>query len=178
MRAAEKIWNTHSKGKMTLIDLFNYHNQLGAQLPIRDLRVVYSKAGTLPAAAVIRDGESIVENTLYWWSPDSEAEAHYLVAILNSETSRKRIEDVQARGQFGARHFDKAIFNLPIPRFAKSNPQHVDLSKAAKAAEGVAAAASLPEGVLFQRARRLVRDALVEAKVSQKIDALVADLLQ
>jgi hypothetical protein len=35
----------------------------------------------------------------------------------------------------------------------------------------------LPEGIKFQRARKMVRDALAESGLSQRIDALVARLL-
>jgi hypothetical protein len=44
-------------------------------------------------------------------------------------------------------------------------------------AEKIAAAIQLPEGVKFQRARALVRSALVEAELAKRIDDLVARLL-
>ena len=44
-------------------------------------------------------------------------EARYLCGILNSEALRSGVEQYQAQGQWGARHFDKYVFNLPIPRF-------------------------------------------------------------
>ena len=81
------------------------------------------------------------------------------------------------RNQWGARHFDKVIFSLPIPRFNAKNKLHKSLAVAAAEAETVAAAVPLPDGVKFQRARGLVRKALIEAGVAQKIDALVAQLL-
>ena len=113
---------------------------------------IYAKAGTQPAAAILRDEKSIIENLLYWSAVASENEARYLVAILNSETARKRGEAYQSRGQWGARHFDKVIFNLPIPRFDAKNKTHAALAKAAADAEKIAAALELPEGVKFQRA--------------------------
>ena len=33
-----------------------------------------------------------------------------------------------SRGQFGARHFDKVMFNLPIPRFNPGNTLHLALA--------------------------------------------------
>lgn len=69
------------------------------------------------------------------------------------------------------------MFNLPIPRFDSKNASHVALTTASAKAEKIAAAAALPEGVKFQRARRLVREALVEAGVAREIDGLVAELL-
>ncbi len=109
--------------------------------------------------------------------PGSEHEAGYLAAILNSETVRSRIAEYQARGQWGARHFDKVMFNLPIPRFDLKARLHLALARAAERAERLAAAVELPEGVKFQRARGLIRTALAEAGIAQEIDTLVARLL-
>lgn len=44
-------------------------------------------------------------------------------------------------------------------------------------AERIAAAFELSENVKFQRARKLIRDALTEAGIAPQIDALVARLL-
>lgn len=178
MRKSELAWTEHrSSERFTLVELLDYFGQLSAQFPIVPLRVVYAKAGTVPAACVIRDQQSIIENLLYWAPASSEHEARYLIAILNSETARERVERMQARGQWGARHFDKVMFNLPIPRFDPKDKLHQALAEAAEKAEKVAAAVELPDGVKFQRARRLVREALAEAGVAQEIDRLVADLL-
>src|SRR5262249_38626677 len=149
---------------------------LSAQFPLDRLRVVYSKAGTLPAACLVRD-RSLIDHTLYWTSASSEDEAAYLAAILNSETVRSRVAALQARGQFGARHFDKAMFNLPIPRFDATAVLHTDLAAAAREAEVVACAVILPENVKFQRARSLIRNALTEVSVAQRIEALVTRVL-
>jgi hypothetical protein len=129
------------------------------------------------AACLLREHRAVIDHMLYWVTPASEAEASYLAAILNSEAARVRVEQYQARGGFGARHFDKVIFNLPIPRFDAREKLHLALAAAAVQAEKVAAVVALPEAVKFQRARRIVRAALSEAEVAQRIDALVAKLL-
>ena len=178
MRKAEIVWADNAdSGSMSLVQRWNYHNELGAQSPPRNLRIVYAASGTKPAACVVRDGQNIVEHKLYWNTPSSDAEARYLTALLNSETARARSASRQSRGQWGARDFDKVIFNLPIPRFDAKNKLHLALAKAAARAEEIAAAVPLPDGVKFQRARALIRAALTEASVAQKIDALVAELL-
>jgi hypothetical protein len=110
-------------------------------------------------------------------APSDEAEGRYLTAILNSETARKRAAQYQSRGQWGARDFDKVMFNLPIPRFDAKQSLHLALAEAAEEAERIAAAVELPEGVRFQRARGMVRAALAAAGASQEIDRLVAELL-
>ncbi len=107
----------------------------------------------------------------------TEEEGRYVTGVLNSETARSRAEQYQARGQWGARHFDKVVFNLPIPRFDPKEKLHCALADAAAEAEKVAAAVDLPKTVKFQRARRMVRDALTEAGIAPKIDGLVAQLL-
>lgn len=161
MKKAEALWEANRQSdKMTLAQLFDYFGQLSAQFPLSSLRVVYAKAGSNPAACVVRGREYLVENLLYWCALEQEDEAHYLTAILNSETARSRIEAMQARGQFGARHFDKVMFNLPIPRFEPSNKLHRALAEAGARAEKVAALASLPDDVKFQRARAMIRNSL------------------
>lgn len=108
---------------------------------------------------------------------EEEGEGGYLAAILNSEESRKRIHDQQARGQWGARHFHKVIFNLPIPRYEAKQTLHRDVAEAGAAAERVAASVDIPDGMYFQTARRRIREALKSDGVSDRIDALVARLL-
>ena len=84
---------------------------------------------------------------------------------------------MQSRGQWGARHFDKVMFNLPIPHFDPSQSLHNELAGAAAEAEQIASAVELPETVKFQRARKLIRDALTDSGVAPRIDELVAQLL-
>lgn len=176
MAAAEAVWNRDGPGRMSFVEQLDYYGKLKAQFPIAPLRVVYAKAGTLPASCIVRNS-SVIDHKLYWARADSLAEARYLTAVLNSETARRRAEGFQSRGQWGARDFDKVMFNLPIPPFDQGSKLHTELAAAAEEAEAIAAAVGLPEGAKFQRARKLVRDALAAAGVAQRIDALVAKLL-
>jgi hypothetical protein len=177
LNKAERTFNQHTKSNRSLSEQLNYINQLSAQFPIAPLRVVYAKAGTLPAACLLRDPRGVVDHKLYWMAPAGETEARYLIAILNSETARARAAQFQSRGQWGARDFDKVLFNLQIPRFDGEKQLHLDLAAAASPAEEVAALVELPEGVKFQRARGLIRAALTEAGIAQDIDGLVTRLL-
>lgn len=178
MSAAEAIWNANAEsGSMELIDRWNYHNELGAQFPLPRLRVVYAASGTIPAACLLRGSAAVIEHAIYWAQASGESEGHYLSALLNSETSRARVANMQARGQWGARHFDKVMFTLPIPRFDTSLALHNELAAAAAEAERIAAAFELPESVKFQRARKLIREALTESGIAPHIDDLVARLL-
>lgn len=176
MQAAEATWDQYRTSSENLAEQFDHHGKLASQFPIPNLRIVYAKAGTLPAACLVRD-EAIIDHMLYRASPRTESEGYYLAAILNSETSRARVAEMQSRGQWGARHFDKVMFNLPIPPFDPSESLHNELAAAAAEAERVAAAFELPESVKFQRARKLIRDALTESGIAPHIDELVARLL-
>ena len=131
----------------------------------------------IPLPASFEFGRPVVEHKLYWSPVATESEARYLSGILNCEVARAKAETWQSRGQWGARDFDKVIFNLPIPRFDPKNKLHGSLAKAAAVAEKVAATVELPEGVKFQRARGLVRSALTAAGVAKRIDDLVTRLL-
>jgi hypothetical protein len=178
MSRSEALWTEHGVSDMTLIERWNYHNELGAQFPTTRLRVVYSKAGTLPASALVEDPRAVMDHMLYWTSVTDRNEGLYLAAILGSEAARKKIESLQARGQWGARHFDKVMFTLPIPRFDSKKSMHLQLASAGADAERVAASVEIPDGIHFQTARRHVREALKNAAVSERIDALVTKLLE
>jgi len=107
----------------------------------------------------------------------SESEANYLVVVLNSETARSRAERYQSRGQFGARDFDKVIFNLPSPLFNAADPLHRDLAAAGAEAERIASLVEIPEGERFVAARQRVRRALIADGIGTDIEKLVEKLL-
>jgi hypothetical protein len=178
MRAAENLWNEHSANpNMSLIGRWNYQKGLSSQFPVVPLRIIYAASGSQPAAMVLRDDRTVIEHKLYWAKADCEEEAHYLCAVLNSETARARAEGFQSRGQFGARDFDKVIFNLPIPRFDAKVAFHRDLAAWGQRAEEAAAAVPLVATEKFQRARKRIRDALIEGGIAPEIEARVAALL-
>jgi hypothetical protein len=177
LRTAERLWNEYSSGGMTLIDQFDYYSKLSSQFPLAPLRVVYAKAGVRPAAAVVRNDSIVIDHKLYWMRVTSETEARYLVAILNSETARSRIEGLQSEGQFGPRDFDKVIFSLPIPRFNDSDTLHRRIAEAAEEAESVAGNVELDALRGFQRIRGAIRRALNESGVAERMDILVGHLI-
>lgn len=130
----------------------------------------------MPAACLIGE-DGVVDHKLYWAPVETFQEGCYLLAILNSEAARARIADMQSRGEQGARDFDKLIFTLPIPLFDHRNVTHASLAVAAREAERVAAAVTIPVGATFQKARTLVRRRLQENGVAARIDGLVQTLL-
>lgn len=179
LRNSEVIWEENKSHSSTLSwsEQQNYNGKLEKQFPIAKLRIVYSKSGSQPAACIITNSRAVIENKLYWHELASIDEGHYLLSILNAEATRARAAQYQSRGQFGARDFDKVIWNLPIPRFDSKNKFHAHLAELGKKAEALAQSVVLVEGEKFQRARKRVRDGLIEDGVARDIDAAVEKLL-
>jgi hypothetical protein len=72
-----------------------------------------------------------------------------VAAFINSPAANEIIKPFQAAGLFGPRHVNKKILDVPLPKFAANNAQHVALSAlSAVCAEKAAAyvAAEVPYG--------------------------------
>jgi hypothetical protein len=179
LRLAEIAWqkNRNFSTNHEFIEQIDYFGKLSFQTNNNTIRFVYCRSGTNQASSILMDGNVIVYFSLYWCNVTTIEEGLFLMGIFNSETTRGRVSNMQSRGQWGARDFAKVIFNLPIPLFDPRNALHKELARAAGEAEEIASHVELPEGVKFQRARKLVRDALKDSGVSDRIDALVARLL-
>ncbi len=177
LEKTEALWNRHRRSTMTHLERIDYHGELSCQFPIAPIRIAYTKAGTNLAATVIRDRTAIVDHKLYWAPVRSLAEARYLCGILNSEALRAAVAPYQAQGQWGARDFDKYVFNLSIPRFEKDNVLHQQLARAAGTAERVANDVPLKEGEYFVATRKRIRAALAEDGVAERLEKLVVELL-
>ena len=182
MREAEALWEKHKQGRSRSRDLkfignLNYYGKLAAQLPPASLRVLYAASGTWPAAAVISSDEAVVEHALYWAGVETPDEARYLTAVLNSEMARALTAPRQSRGQWGARHFDRYMLTLPIPRFDAQEPLHLELAALAADAERVAANVPIEQKDTFITTRRNIRGALAADGVAERVNARVAQLL-
>jgi hypothetical protein len=183
LRQTEALWNDNArkdatgKAKMTLTQQLDHLRKLSIQLPNDSRRVVYSASGTLPSAVVVEDKRLLVEHAAYWVALRSRDEGDYLCAIINSHAAQKRITDMQAKGQGGARHFDNLIWELKIPEYDRRIALHRNLAAAAGEAETIAAAVELKEGAYFTTHRRAIREALTASGIAGRIDALVEQLL-
>lgn len=177
LEKCEVLWDKHGKGSRTFAEQLDYFAQLTSQYPTPPIRVVYAKAGTHPSAAIIAECDAVIDHKLYWAPCKTHEEAQYLAAVLNSEAARARAAQWQAMGQWGARDFDKVMFNLPIPLYDGKVKLHRDLAAAAEEAERVARTVGVDEGDYFVTVRKRIRLALVGDGVAGKIDRLVEKLL-
>jgi hypothetical protein len=176
-RTAEEVWTRNrSSERLSLLDQLDYRRKLAQQFPVPDHRVVYGASGMYLAAAVVSDRTAVIEHELYWGSATSLDEARFLTAILNSTTLTMAVRPLQARGEHNPRHFDKYVFQLPIPLYDPADTAHTLLVELAERSEEVAAGVDLP-AVRFEARRRRVREALAEDGVAAEIDAIVKTLL-
>lgn len=176
----EEHWEAHRvrTEKKPLRLRIDYSGQLSAQLPTDQAhRVLYSKSGNSLVASILSDPAALIDHTLYWAPVRSLAEGRYLVGILNSATLLGRASPLQSLGLFGARHFDKHIFDIAFPAFDGARRDHQDLVAAVEKAEQVAASVDIEASRGFQTARRLIRTSLVDDGVAVTIDDIVDRIL-
>ena len=192
--AAEMFREAHKN--QAIKDLYsnmNHLNKLTSQLEYLQgatagdgtVRIAYTQAGK-PTAAIIRDNHAIVDRKLYQTTCQSEDEAYYVLAVINSDVLAGAATTFMTKGLYGARDFEKHGWKLPIPRYAANEPLHVRLSERGKAAEQECAAIiansdipNQPAGDTQSRAARkmLRHEWQPNSKVAQDIEAAVAELL-
>jgi hypothetical protein len=176
-RAAERVWDRdRSSDRLTLLERLDYRRGFSQQFPAAPYRVVYTKSGMYLAAAIVTDPTAVVDHVLYWGSASSLDEARYLTAVLNSNALTIALRPLQARGEHNPRHYDKYVWQLPIPIFDPEDPLHLELVAVAERAETVAAGVELPN-VRFEALRRRIREALVDDGVAAVTDKVVGQLL-
>ncbi len=155
-QAVSGLWEKHkaTATDLDLLDQLDYYGKLSAQLEWRQstcedaLRVIYTSAGA-PTAAIIEDNTVIIDYKLFWITCKNEREAHYLLAIINSEALHEAVIPLMSKGQFGARDLQKHLWKLPIPEFDSTVPLHAAIADA-----GQAAATGAAQQLASLRARR------------------------
>jgi hypothetical protein len=177
---AERIWqeNKRETDSSTLLERANFHNQLESQLAPTPHRVAYLASGTSLAAVRVPDRNAIIEHKLYWGAAATETEAQYLVSVLNSRVMVELVRDLQSRGQFGPRDFDKYVWYAPVPVYDESVALHVDLAILGSRAETVAQSVDLASSTTFRRARTAIWNALIQDGVARELDEAVSVLLR
>jgi hypothetical protein len=184
LRDIEAKWVEHcNKGvdgepRMSLRAQLDHMRKLSIQAAPASIRVFYTASGTRISAGRATDIDTIVEHKAYWSPARSEAEARYLIAILNSEAVVRKISDLQTYGEAGThRDLDNLMWTLPIPEYDEVDPVHRDLASAAAHAEIVASGTDLSKIQHFVAKRRAIRAALVADGIAAEIETLVDALL-
>ena len=189
-RAINRAWDENKRPgyRRTLIEQIDHYGKLSSQLDWqgdkgeRPIRIVYNQSGA-PTASLVVDESAIIDYTLYWLTCQTEEEAQYLTAIINSRVLYEKLEPMMPKGQFGARHVQKHIWRLPIPEFDAGDSLHVDIADAGRqAAQGVERELEnlrqrYPQQLTVTIARREIRKWLRESAEGQRVEGVVGALL-
>ena len=166
----------------TLRNQLDHMGKLSSQplVPKRGRRMVlYPASGEIMRAARARAGEAVVEETLYWFEVASQAEAGYLVAILNAPCLKRAFNECRSSG----RHFHLHPWRkVPIPKYDKRCRSHRSLAELCTRAEAVArgcAMATLADRPNLQQVglSAAIREAVAASEVGQEINRIVTGLL-
>jgi hypothetical protein len=177
-RKAEELWMAHrSSERLTLLERIQFHRGMSMQLPGTPLRVVYGKAGMHVSAALVDDSNAVIDHKLYWGTVASRAEGMYLCAILNAPALTEIVRPLMSYGK-DERDIDKAVWQLPIPQYDESNPQHQRLAEIGAAESDRIAALELDESKSFVKLRQAIRSVILASPDAEELDDLVRLLLE
>ena len=184
-----KLWDVNKSinNKLDLIGQLDYIGKLSAQLAqTTPIRLLYTSSGR-PTAVVLVDSDEPVDSTLYWVDCGTLDEAHYLAAIVNSDTLEEAVNKFTVPNWAGrTRHLQKHLWRLSIPNYDPSDPDHATLAKlgsqlATEAAthldtiRTIRAAENKPTSITV--ARRELRQWLSAHPLAQQVEQLVAQLI-
>lgn len=96
--------------------------------------VLSSASGSNPCAAYIDlraydRSKLVIDQTLYWYLAETEAEAIYISGLLNSAALSNSISDFQPEGGFGKRHIHTLPYKI-IPKFNAEAEAHREVVEA------------------------------------------------
>ena len=185
-----QLWeeNKARANKLNLVKQLNFYGKFSSQLAWqsdmgdRPIRLIYNQSGA-PTAALLNENDTLVDYTLYWIACKTIEEAHYLLAIINSDALKDAVNPFMARGQFGARHLQKHLWKLPIPEYDPTNPLHAHISHAGNSAAAGAARQlahlrhQRADDVSVTIARRELRAWLRSSEEGNRVEQAVTQLL-
>jgi hypothetical protein len=192
---AERTWMTKRGEKADKLDIYqrlDYSRGLTSQSSKAKYRVLYNKDGTYLVACVLENRSSSLkadsslirvsgvcaDDTILHFDISNLDEAMFIVAILNAPIVDSLIKPMQSRGQWGERHIQKKVLELPLPRFEPKNKKHMELVGLAKQAQ---AKAEKTVGKLEEKYASIGKiRSMLKAELSEEllqIDKIVRELI-
>ena len=146
-QTVSNLWDEHKQtaNNLSLLEQIDYLHKLSSQMEWiqnskgRPIRLIYTSSGQ-PTAALLSDGDGLVDKTLFWIACKSTDEANYLLATINSAALYDAVSSLMPKGQFGARHLLKHLWKLPIPEYNPAATLHAEIAQAGATAAQAAAA--------------------------------------
>ncbi|MDX1992875.1 MAG: N-6 DNA methylase [bacterium] len=194
-KSAAARWDNLKKQETTkwsFIEQLNYRNKITQQSPKQGYKVLYPASGVHLASCVISTLENVpaiygrqtrgfvVDAKTYYSEVTTSQEAHYLCALLNTNSIDNAIKAYQSRGKgsVGERDISRTPFEAcAIPPFDAANPDHLALAKlsqdAHESVDVLKRGGGLKGGVVsIRRAARKAADSQIAA-----IDAIARRVL-
>lgn len=138
--------------------------------------MVYTSSGR-PTAALVENHKAVIDHTRYWVACDTQAEAHYLLAVINSDVLRDKVKPFMPKGQFGARHAHKHLWKLPIPTYDPTDPTHAAVSQAGRNATQATQQTYAGTTAATGTVRSQLRSWLEESLEGRAVEETVAHLI-
>jgi hypothetical protein len=170
----ERLWEDNKKSNLTLNQRIDYQRGLSSQFPRAEHRVVYNKSGKHLYAAYLGGSDALIDQGLYWGAVESEEEAHFLCAVLNSTILEDLITPLMSSSK-DERDFHKTVFAIRWAQYDPNNEIHSSLTSLGKRAAEIAAEVDVQD-IHFISARGVVDEAIENSGVTQEIDQLVVNL--
>jgi len=117
----------------------------------------------------------IADIKTWFYDTNSEDEALYLCAILNSDVINELIKPIQTKGSFGERDIHRRPLMIPIPQFNKNDEKHLRLAELSKICHEKVSKIQFKSKSIGKRreeARKAVKEELKE------INEIINDILQ
>jgi hypothetical protein len=134
------IFNEAGKNATQFFEKINKLNKLNwqqfinttddKQLILYNAHGKHVRAANIPFTK-INNEKTVIEQGLYWYIADCEAEALYITALFNSYALRSIIIEFQAKGSFGERHIHKLPCEI-TPKFNMNNPDHLNVVRTSR----------------------------------------------
>ena len=151
----------------------------------RPIRIAYTTNGR-PTAALIDDNKAILDTKLYQVTCRDLDEAHYLLAIINSDALAKAAKPFcTTNWSKEIKDLHKHLWKLPIPEYDAANESHIQLSclgrRAAQLAQYQLESLTARSGANRLTADRVRADLRnhwqPESQIAARIETAVAQLL-
>jgi ribosomal protein L17 len=135
-----KIYQEKQKDNARILTLearLNYGSALTRADQYSRLKIIYAGIGTTVKAVILRDSY-IIDTSVYYYIPDTENEAYYLSAYLNSTIITENVRLIGSTGQSGSlRNIHKTPLKFGLPKFDDNNIFHLNLVHLGKEAENL-----------------------------------------
>ncbi|RKX98374.1 MAG: hypothetical protein DRP55_08245, partial [Spirochaetes bacterium] len=188
---AQRIWDIYKTEKAKerfpyLLDRLNYNNLIEFQHPYNRYVVLYNATGKDITSCIVDREElpkfivnditlfpkGFIADVKTWiFETDSQNEAYYLSAILNSSILNSLIKPFQPRGLYGARAIHRRPLEFPIPKFDEENEAHIEIALMGRKLHSEVQEL-IKNNVSKNQIRKYIRN-----KIS-KMDKRIRDLLQ